>query len=887
MRILFALLLVCIGSAALWASLDRPLDAPDWHGQFKGVAYTPSHLYSEQQKDEQITEAMLRQDLEQLSRVTKRVRTYTVGAYGVDHAPAFGQDRIPYLAKDYGLKVTLGVWLGNNAQWSEAEIAKAIQVINDNPAVVDRVIVGNEAVGVRAELTAGQVADAIKRIKRSITNKRIEVGYTDVWGAWMRDGMGQIADASDFVGIHLLPYWEGVSLKKSMDYVTTSYGYIQKKFPGKKVVIGETGWPSEGRVKKGAVPSAAMEAAFLRNFLTLATAKNYDYYIMEGYDQPWKADQEGAVGAFWGMFDAEGQAKFSFTGALSSFDQWPKYAAIAAATTFLLGIIVLSLMPALSTAGYIMMGSIVALVVTGGLFITDASSLRYVDWSTLGGAMFVVPATMCTALLLITETAEWALSLWRVRRVTLPQPEMRSWPKVSIHLPTHNEPPQMVIQTLNALARLDYPSFEVIVLDNNTADESLWKPVQAHCMSLGHHFRFFHFENMKGFKAGALNKALDLTAADAEHITVIDSDYQVSPEWLKTVVPALSDPNVAVVQAPQDYRDAHESLFKTLCYEEYTSFFHVGMIERNEHNAVIQHGTMCIVRRAALEEVGRWAEWCITEDTELGLRLFEAGYTAHYTPVSMGRGLMPDTYDAYKGQRYRWVYGAMQIMKRHAKQIFLGKSKLTLAQRYHFVAGWLPWMADAFALLFGVLALVWTALVAIAPKHFDVPLTALSGVALTLFAVKTAKTIQLHRAKVGSGVVGAVGAALTGLALSYTVGKGVILGLFTSSSPFLRTPKCEGKAPWTHALRIAKFETAMLIGTILAIVTTVGMGKVDDPAQIAWIAALSVLAVPYASALLVALGSTIDLGRRPLELPLPVAQPELKPVYARSELDAA
>ena len=92
---------------------------------------------------------------------------------------------------------------------------------------------------------------------------------------------------------------------------------------------------------------------------------------------------------------------------------------------------------------------------------------------------------------------------------------------------------------------------------------------------------------------------------------------------------------------------------------------------------------------------------------------------------------------------------------------------------------------------------------------------------------------------------------------------------------------------WTHALRIAKFETAMLIGTLLAIVTTVGMGKVDDPAQIAWIAALSVLAVPYASALLVALGSTIDLGRRPLELPLPVAQPELKPVYARSELDAA
>jgi cellulose synthase/poly-beta-1,6-N-acetylglucosamine synthase-like glycosyltransferase/exo-beta-1,3-glucanase (GH17 family) len=887
MRIIVALLLVCLGSAALWAALDRPLDAPDWHGQFKGVAYTPSHLYSEQQKDEQITEAMLRQDLEQLSRVTKRVRTYTVGAYGVDHPGAYGQDRIPYLAKDYGLKVTLGVWLGNNAEWSEAELAKAIQVINDNPTVVDRVIVGNEAVGVRGELSADQVADYIKRLKRAITNKRIEVGYTDVWGAWMRNGMGKIADASDFVGIHLLPYWEGVSLGKSMDYITTSYGYIQKKFPGKKIVIGETGWPSEGRVKKGAVPSPAMEAAFLRNFLTLATAKNYDYYIMEGFDQPWKAGQEGAVGAFWGMYDAQGTAKFNFVGALSSFDQWPKYAAIASALTFAIGLAVLMAMPAVSFAGYVMMGSIIGLVVTGGLFIVDASSLRYVDWSTLGGALFVVPASIFTALLLITETTEWALSLWRQRRVSLPRAEMRTWPKVSIHLPTHNEPPEMVIQTINALARLDYPSFEVIVLDNNTADEALWKPVQAHCMGLGHKFRFFHFENMKGFKAGALNKALDLTAADAEHIAVIDSDYQVSPEWLKTVVPAFVDEKVAVVQAPQDYRDAGESLFKTLCYEEYTSFFRVGMVERNEHNAIIQHGTMCVVRRAALEEVGRWAEWCITEDTELGLRLFEAGYTAHYTPVSMGRGLMPDSYEAYKGQRYRWVYGAMQIMKRHAKQIFAGKSKLTLAQRYHFVAGWLPWLADAFALLFGVLALVWTALVAVAPKHFDVPLTALSGVALTLFAVKTIKTIHLHRAKVSSGIMGAVGAAITGLALSYTVGKGVILGLLTSSCPFLRTPKCEDTAPWTHALRIAKFETFMLMGTLTAIFSTVAMGKIDDPAQIAWLAALIVLAVPYAAALLVALGSTVKLGRRTLELPLPVAQPELQPIYARSEVDAA
>ncbi len=873
MRILIALLLVSLGSVALWAAFDRPLDAPDWKGQFKGIAYSPSHLYTESDKDERVTDAMLRDDLEKLSKVTKRVRTYTVG---------YNQDRVPYIAKEMGMKVSLGLWLSSDEAANDAEIAKGIKAINDNPQVIDRVFVGNEAIGVRGELTPEQVAGYIKRVKRAVTNKRIEVGTAEVWPTWTeRAGMDKVAQAADFVGIHVLPYWDGIEASKAIDYLNTSFALVQNKYPGKKVVLGETGWPSEGRVKKGAVPSAAMEAYYLRHFLTLAVAKNYDYYIMEAFDQPWKAEQEGAVGSFWGMFSAEGAPKFNFTGPLSSFAQWGQYAAAAAAATVVMGVIVLLLMPSVSFAGYLLMGGIVALIVSGALFVIDAQSLTYVSWGSLGAAIFIIPITGFTALLLITETAEWVLSLWRVRRSPLPQVEMTQAPKVSVHVCTYNEPPDMVIQTLNALSRLDYPNFEVILLDNNTSDEALWRPVQAHAAALGPRFRFYHFENMRGFKAGALNKALELTAPDAQFIGVVDSDYQAAPHWLKTVIPAFTSSKVAVVQAPQDYRDARESLFKTLCFEEYASFFQVGMVERNEHNAIIQHGTMCVVRRSAMEEVGGWAEWCITEDTELGLRLFEAGYTAHYTPQSMGRGLMPDTYDAYKAQRYRWVYGAMQIMKRHLGSIFAGRSKLTLAQRYHFVAGWMPWFADAFALVFGVLALVWTALVAIAPRHFDVPLTALSSVALALFAVKTVKTITLHRAKVSDGILGALGAAVTGLSLSYTVGKGVIAGIFTSNKPFMRTPKCEDTAPWTHALRIAKFEVCMLAGTILAIGSSFAMHKVDDPADLTWIAALTVLAVPYASAVLVALGSTVNFGRRT------GPAPDLTPVYPEPNMDLA
>ncbi len=873
MRILIALLAVCFGSAVLWASLDRPLDAPDWRGDMKGISYSPSGLYSDEQLKEGVSDEVIRRDMQRLSSITRRIRTYNTDS---------NLDRVPYIAKDYGLKVSLGIWLSDDLPLNDKLLDKGIKAVNDNPGVVDRVFVGNEVLLV-GNLTPDQINAYILRVKKGVANKKVEVGYADVPALWINNP--DVAKYTDFIGINLLPYWEGMKAEDSMDWVEDYVTQMQAEFPRKKIVITEAGWPSEGRVKRGAVPSPAMAAYFYRHFLNLATAKNYDYYVLEAFDQPFKAVNEGAVGAFWGILDAESNPKFDFTGTLTSFEQWATYAGIAAAGSLIIGLVVLLLIPAVGLQGYLLVSGIVGLVVSGALFIVEASSLRYVDWGTFGGALFIVPAGLFTALLLITETSEWALSMWRKGRKRMPVGALANYPKVSIHVPTHNEPPQMVMQTLNALARLDYPDYEVIVLDNNTHDPADWKPVEAYCQTLGSRFRFFHFDNMKGFKAGALNKALALTHPDAAFIGVIDSDYQVMPHWLKTAMPAFSDPKVAIFQGPQDYRDANESLFKSLCYEEYTGFFRIGMVERNEHNAIIQHGTMCVVRRAAIEEVGSWAEWCITEDTELGLRLFEAGYASHYTSETLGRGLMPDTYDAYKSQRYRWVYGAMQILKRHAAQIFRGKSKLTLAQRYHFVAGWLPWFADGFALIFGVLAMFWSLLMAVAPKYFDVPLTALSSVALTIFTIKTVKTVLLHRAKVGTGYLGALASAVTGLSLAYTVGRAVLAGIFTSGKPFMRTPKCEGVAPWTHALRITATETVMLIGTVISIIGTIQIRRLEDPAEQIWVSALVVMAIPYAASLLVALGSTLNFGRRPVVAVQADRAPA--PVFAAPEVDLA
>lgn len=851
-----------------WSSFDRPLSAPNWQGDIRGLAYNPSSIYTDAQRREGYPEALIDADLEQLSTVANRVRTYAVDP---------GLDLVPPLAKKHGLKVSLGLWLSDVRDLNEEQIARGIEVVNSNPDVIDRVFVGNEAV-LRGELTPAEVSRYIARVKEAVPDN-IAVGTADVWSVWLE--YPELAAASDFVGIHLLPYWEGIRAPDSMAYIENRFDMVQQRFPDKSIVIAEAGWPSDGRVKKGSVPSPAMEAFFLRHFLSLAETKNYDYYIIEAFDQPWKAEQEGAVGAFWGIFDAEREAKFSFSGPLSSFDQWPTYALIAASLTLLLGVVVLALLPAVSVRGYILVGSVVGLAVSGALFIVEASSLRYADWGTVGVAMFIVPTGVFTAILLTTEAVEWALSLWRKERVPIPSGELLNPPRVSIHVPTHNEPPLMVMQTLNALSRLEYPNFEVIVLDNNTADESTWKPVQAHCEALGENFRFFHLDNVEGFKAGALNKALALTDPNATFIAVVDSDYQAAPDWLNKAMPAFADENVAVVQSPQDYRDDNESWFKSLCYAEYTGFFRVGMVERNEHNAIIQHGTMCVIRRAALSEVGDWSEWCITEDTELGLRLFEAGYSAVYLPESMGRGLMPDTYEAYKSQRYRWVYGAMQIMKHHSAQIFRGKSQLSPSQRYHFVAGWIPWLADGLALIFALFALMWTSLMVVAPKHFDVPLAALSSVALALFAIKTIKTVWLYRAKVGVGFFGATAAAITGLSLAYTVGSGVIAGMFSSSKPFLRTPKCGSIAPWTRALRLVIVESMLFLALLGAMIAVSFVTRLEDPAERVWVAALAVMAIPYAASLLVAIGSTIQLHRRPLP------QPESEAVFEASKLDIA
>ena len=842
---------------AVWAYLNRPTPEPPWPKRIQGFAFSPFRASEDPTHFEMPTDTEIDADLQLLEGQVNAVRTYSVGGTLSD---------VPELADRHGLNVALGAWLDADRDKNEEQLRTVIDLANTHQNVV-RVIIGNEVL-FRGDLKIEELARYLDRARASIGQP---VGTAETWHTWL--AYPELAQHVDFIGVHLLPYWEGVAVDRAVDYSFSQLRRLQKTFPHKPIVIAEIGWPSRGRTRESAVASDANEALFLRRFLQRAEQEQIVYYVMEAFDQPWKAYLEGAVGSYWGVYDVNRHPKFAFTAPIVRVPEWHILAAASVAVALVvLGLLYLN-SDSLRNRGRSFLAVVVYATATIAVWVIYDFTQQYMTLSSVIAGVLLLLGMLGVMLVLLAEAHEWAEAHWVEYRRRLGAPLMSSGarsPKVSIHVPAYNEPPAMLIETLDALARLDYPDFEVLVIDNNTRDAAVWRPVEAHCAQLGPRFRFFHVAPLAGFKAGALNYALARTAPDAEIVAVIDSDYVVDARWLRDLTPAFRDQRIAIVQAPQDYRDEGASAFKAMCYAEYRGFFHIGMITRNERNAIIQHGTMTMVRRRQLEDCGGWAEWCITEDAELGLRIFEAGFDASFVPSSYGRGLMPDTFVDFKKQRFRWAYGAMQILKAHARALFLEGGPLSPGQRYHFIAGWLPWTADGCNLLFNLAALAWSVAMVWAPRHIEPPLVVYSVLPLSLFTFKLAKLIHLYHVRVGANSRQTLAAAVAGLALTHTIGKAAIKGLLTRDEPFFRTPK-QGHSPGlAGALLAAREETLMMLGLLLSAwgvahaPQAAGLDRVAlaGPDRLAWIVVLLVQSVPYASSLLVSLMSAFPLPGR-------------------------
>jgi cellulose synthase/poly-beta-1,6-N-acetylglucosamine synthase-like glycosyltransferase len=374
-----------------------------------------------------------------------------------------------------------------------------------------------------------------------------------------------------------------------------------------------------------------------------------------------------------------------------------------------------------------------------------------------------------------------------IRSPTLPPGDAPA-PKVSIHIPAYFERPEMLMETLNAVARLDYPNFECVVIINNTPDPAFTDPIEAHCRVLGERFKFINAQKVVGFKAGALRIAMTQTAADAEIIGIIDADYVVHPDWLKDLVPAFADPRVGLVQAPQDHRDDRRSLMHYIMNGEYAGFFDIGMVERNETNSIIVHGTMCLIRRAAMDAVGGWSSDTICEDTDLGLSIVEAGWLTHYTNKRYGHGLLPDTYEAFKKQRHRWAYGGVQIVKKHWARFLPGKSRLDPDQKREFALGWLNWLgAESLGVVVALLNIAWVPVVAF--MGIAIPELILTLPIAAAFIVSLMHFLVLYRLRVTIGPAQMLGAMVAAMSVQLTVARAVGTGLIKDHLPFTRTSK--------------------------------------------------------------------------------------------------
>jgi exo-beta-1,3-glucanase (GH17 family)/cellulose synthase/poly-beta-1,6-N-acetylglucosamine synthase-like glycosyltransferase len=779
MRAVVAVLLfVTFAHAALWGILQEKQEAPDFKGLLTSVSYAPFEGTAHPDVDNIPTAENIRSDMKVLARLTRAIRLYSSTG---------GVELVPPIANEFGLKVMVGAWIDKHVDRNEREMLAAIDLAKHN-SNVNGVVVGNETI-YRGDQKVDDLIKLIQRVKSSVN---VPVTTGEIWNIWLEHP--ELASSVDFIAAHILPYWEGFSSKQAVDQALIIYQKLRDAFPGKRIVIAEFGWPSAGYNLKNADPGPFQQAVTLRNFVTKAESIGMEYNIVEAIDQPWKFF-EGGVGPYWGVLNADREPKFSWTGPVVDQDYW-KLAGIALLIGVLLSLPILRLVQPtvmqalLLSAAANGVGAWVATVFsywTGHYFVFGSA------FALTLGLILLVPLILI-AMARIEEIAAIAFGRAPRRLITKDAAAAAqavagaSLPKVSIHVPAYFEPPDMLKQTLDAVSRLDYPNFECVVIINNTPDPTFWQPIQDHCRTLGERFKFINAEKVQGFKAGALRIAMERTAADAEIIGIIDADYVVEPNWLKDLVPAFNDPRVGLVQAPQDHRDGDRSLMHYVMNGEYAGFFDIGMVQRNEANAIIVHGTMCLIRRAAMDMAGGWAGDTICEDTDLGLAIIEHGWVTHYTNTRYGYGLLPDTYEAFKKQRHRWAYGGFQIVKKHWRRFLPGASRLSQDQKREFALGWLNWLgAESIGVLVAILNLIWVPIVAFA--DIAIPDKILTLPIIAAFLVSLIHFVTLYRLRVPVKTAQMLGAMVAAMSVQWTVSRAVAQGLITEHLAFARTSK--------------------------------------------------------------------------------------------------
>lgn len=306
------LVVLALAGAYWWWAIGRPVALPDApSARIACVSYAPFRKAGETPLDPNafISPERIDADLRALSQRFDCVRTYSQGQ---------GLSAVPQIAERYGMKVLLGIWLGSDKKANAQQVQLGIATARKYPQVLRGVIVGNEVL-LRGDLSAKQLDGYLREVRAEVS---VPVTYADVWEFWLRHP--ELAGSVDYLTIHILPYWEDqpVSPERAVQHVATVYAKVQQAFPGRRVMIGETGWPSAGRPRQAASASVVNEARYLREFLVYAATVQMPYNVIEAFDQPWKRAQEGTAGGYWGIFDAQARPKFAMQGPVTEEPHW-------------------------------------------------------------------------------------------------------------------------------------------------------------------------------------------------------------------------------------------------------------------------------------------------------------------------------------------------------------------------------------------------------------------------------------------------------------------------------------------------------------------------------------------------------------------------------------
>ena len=831
---------VALLNLMVWQWANPPLPAAAAQLPVAGLAYNAFQRWQSPLDRQWPAAQEVSRDLAALARLTPRLRTYSSS-----EIPALGE-----LTRAHGIRLTAGVWLDTQAERNEQEI-RAIEeaILADRVAMgsrptagglpdeagpaaigraIERVIAGNET-QLHKLLPPEALMAILDRLRLTLD---VPVSTAEPWHVWL--AQPELVEHVDFIAVHLLPYWEGVPAEVAVHEVWRRYEEVRQRYPDKPVVIAEVGWPSGGpEVEKrvhGALNRAGAspleQARFLREFVASAQRRStpVDYFLMEAIDQPWKVNTEGSVGSHWGVLDARREPKFSWSGPVERDPYWRGKAMAAC------GFGLLVLWPFLMRFSHMRASGRWAFGISSqavSSLVVVLATLPLVDYLQVLDALLMAllaPALLLMAAILLAHAFEFSELFWegslRHRAPARALEAGEPCPLVSVHLACCNEPADMVLATLRSLQALDWPHLEILVVDNNSGDPACWQPVQAYVAQQraagDGRVRFIHLPKWPGYKAGALNEALRQTDPGAQWVAVVDADYVVDPNWIRRLAGWFQDPGVAVVQSPQAHRGWEGDRLARMMNWEYEGFFRLGMHHRHERNAIVQHGTMTLVRASALREAGGWSGESLCEDSELGLRLLRQGARLVYVDSVLGAGLVPQDFEACRRQRRRWAQGAMQILRRH-RDALLGRSPLTVGQRYHFLAGWLPWIGDALNLGLTLAAMACAVGVLAAPTWVGPPLLLFALPLAAVLGVRVLLAPLLYHRRVGCTPADTAGAALVGLGLSHAIATGMIAGLVGQRGVFEVTRKATTGAERRSPDRGVREERMLLAGLLVCL----------------------------------------------------------------------